>query len=77
MLLSAEGAAAKAVGHGKERMLRTSEKQERKLGLFTRKESKDGMSIRWSERWHHGEGTGVAIPALKGPRDLEQIHRGD
>ena len=78
LLLSAEGAAAKAVGHDKERTLRTSEKQERKLGLFTLKESKDGKEYKVkSERWYHGEGTGVAIPALKSLRDLEQIHRGD
>ena len=42
LILSTEGAAGKAVGHDKERMLRTSEKQERKFGLFTLKESKDG-----------------------------------
>lgn len=78
LLLSVEGAGAKAVGHDEQRMLRTPEKQERKLGLFTLKENKDGKEYKVkSERWYHGEGTGVAFPALKSLRDLEHIHRGD
>lgn len=78
LLLSVEGAAAKAVGHDEEIMLRTSEKKERKLVLFTLKENKDRKEYKVkSERWYHGEGTRVAVPALKSLRDLEQIHRGD